>query len=276
MSLYPELENLPTQELIQLVLTEKDRNIRFRYERALWNRNNREVFEAAKYLCFCNDDNEKQLGASLLGILGGKKNNFSSNSIEVLLQMLKKEVKPCILMKILNALRSFEDSRKIILLARFKNHPINDIRCGVISALSNEKDSPAIDIIIELSADPDTKVRRWATMILGSIKSDTSEIREALFQRLLDEDSEADDDIYGEALVGLAKRKDERAISPLIQVLSSDYVGILAIEASIEFADPRLYPTLSKLETFGYEEEYTIKMKKSLLKEAKDNCKNQL
>ena len=90
-------------------------------------------------------------------------------------------------------------------------------------------------------------VRDWATFGLGSmIEADTPPIREALFARL----SDADDTVRGEALVGLALRKDERAIEPLIQELErhpAEKTGSLLIEAAEEMADTRLLPILTRL-----------------------------
>jgi hypothetical protein len=63
---------------------------------------------------------------------------------------------------------------------------------------------------------------------------------EALVSRLVD----SYDDARGEALVGLARRKDERVIEPLIKELTSENVGLLALEAAEDVASPRLLPSL--------------------------------
>ncbi len=71
--------------------------------------------------------------------------------------------------------------------------------------------------LIELSADSDFDVRNWATFGLGTlIDLDTPEIREALRQRL----DEEDDELRGEAFVGLAKRGDTACIAPLLRELN--------------------------------------------------------
>jgi hypothetical protein len=84
------------------------------------------------------------------------------------------------------------------------------------------------------------------------IEVDTPAIRAALYQRFLSEDSNDDEtaEIYGEALIGLANRKDSRIIPRLIQEIMSDNVGMLAIEAAEVFADDRLHPALLKLQTW--------------------------
>jgi hypothetical protein len=55
-------------------------------------------------------------------------------------------------------------------------------------------------------------------------------------------------------LVGLARRKDERVIDPLIHELSGDEVLDIAVEAAAELGDPRCYPALLRLrERYGCE-----------------------
>jgi HEAT repeat protein len=72
---------------------------------------------------------------------------------------------------------------------------------------------------------------------------DSPQIREALLARLNDSDF----DTRSEAAVGLAKRKEERGIEPLVGYLKSDRVGELFVEAAEMYADARLKPALVAL-----------------------------
>ena len=55
--------------------------------------------------------------------------------------------------------------------------------------------------------------RNWATFALGALSElDSPAIREALAARLAD----ADDEVRGEAIGGLAKRQDERAVDAIL------------------------------------------------------------
>src|SRR5262249_24072368 len=110
---------------------------------------------------------------------------------------------------------------------------------------------------IELSEDEDEDVRDWATFGLGTqIDLDTPQIREALAMRL-DDSGEA----QGEAMVGLARRKEERVLKPLLEALSWADPGGLILEAAEEYADPRLYQALLQLKarqtnSEGYYKDY--------------------
>lgn len=54
----------------------------------------------------------------------------------------------------------------------------------------------------------------------------------------------------GVALVGLAIRKDERVINPLITELKSGCVGMLPVEAASEMGDVRLKSALIDLQEY--------------------------
>ena len=74
----------------------------------------------------------------------------------------------------------------------------------------------AIEALIPLTADSDADVRDWATFAIGTQSdADYPELREALVQRLDDKSSK----VREEAIAGLAKRKDTRAVVPLFKLM---------------------------------------------------------
>jgi HEAT repeat protein len=73
--------------------------------------------------------------------------------------------------------------------------------------------------------------------------ADSPEIRQVLLDRLADSDF----DTRCEAAVGLAKRKEPRAIRGLADCLMSDRVGELYVEAAELYADPQLKGALGAL-----------------------------
>lgn len=237
-----------TEELIRLALDRKTDD----YDEVGWDavvtlhyRATREVLETAKKLLMSQIANERALGADILGQLGVPERAFPEESVTALLGNLKVEREPDVLCSVGTALGHHTDSRAIEPLCKLRNHPDDRARFGVVIGLLACENDLAIQTMMELSRDKDRDVRNWATFGLGSqINTDRPEIRQALLERLNEEE---DSEIRGEALVGLARRKDQRALEPLIKELSSETVIDMAVEAATEFATPQLEPTLIEL-----------------------------
>lgn len=85
--------------------------------------------------------------------------------------------------------------------------------------------------------DVDEHVRDWATFGLGVQGNlDSEQIREGLADRLTDTHR----DVRGEALCGLAKRRDKRALPALIAELNQAEPSDRAFEAAEAFLDDTL------------------------------------
>ncbi len=244
-----------TEELVRIAFSEVDRYAFHSALGTLQHRGSRDVFESACKLCNSEDADEMILGAEILGQLGIPERAFPDESLEVMLELLHENQDPDVLGSVGIALGHLGHPGAIEPLATLKTHASADVRHGVVFGLLSHECELAINTLIELSSDPDLTVRNWATFGLGSqIETDTPAIRAALFQRLIGEDRENDDtyEIYGEALVGLASRKDVRVLDPLIEELCSDCVGVLALEAAEAMADARLYPALMTLQQWWH------------------------
>jgi HEAT repeat protein len=80
--------------------------------------------------------------------------------------------------------------------------------------------------------DIDDDVRDWATFGLGVQGDlDSQEIRDALLERM----SDPNRDVREESLVGLGKRKDQRALAALISELNQSEVSERLIDAAKAF-----------------------------------------
>ena len=237
-----------TKELITLALNEEDGDVRWELVVTLIHREAQEIFEVAKRLCEGDSPNERELGADFLGQLDNDNKLFHEESLSILFKILEKEIDADVLQSATVALGHLGDERAVGYLVKLKDHPDEDVRYGVVFGLLTHETQEAIDTLIELSNDEDEDVRNWATFGLGTqIDVDTPEIREALFQRLNEKGNDTCDDVRGEALVGLAKRKDKRVFEPLMKELEREDAGPLILEAAEEFADPRLLPALLRL-----------------------------
>jgi HEAT repeat protein len=175
---------------------------------------------------------------------------FAADSFQLVTSVLEGTGDLETLCSSLYALGWLRVARGVDYVLGFLNHPDEQVRFAVTHALTKlNEDQRSIDGLIRLTTDNDVDVRDWATFGLGSIVDiDTPNIRSALLARLHDSDQVT----RCEALVGLARRKDNRIINTLIRELSGDDVLDLAVEGAAELGDPRCYPHLLKLcETHG-------------------------
>jgi HEAT repeat protein len=234
-------------EFVTMALTEPDEDTAWEAVVTLHFRGTREVFDVARQLCTSECPQERTLGANILGQLGVPKRRFPKESVKVLRELLAVDTDEDVLDAACIALGHTPDPTAIPSLARLKTHPSVKVRYAVVFALAGLEDQLAIKTLIEMSSDREELVRDWATFGLGTqIDVDTPEIRAALFARVVDEDEVT----RGEALVGLARRKDQRVIEPLIKELErypdAEY-GSYSVEAAEEIADARLLPVLTRL-----------------------------
>lgn len=235
-----------THEFVTMALTEPDDNAAWAAVEMLHFRGTREVFDTARQLCASQCPRERTLGANILGQLGVPTRTFPKESVAVLLELLKGETDDGVLDAACIALGHTPDESAVPSLIRFKRHPNASVRFAVVFALAGYEDELAIKTKIDMSFDEDELVRDWATFGLGRIDVDTPEIRAALLARIAD----ADETTRGEALVGLARRRDQRAIEPLIKELERYHNaehGDYSVEAAEEFADARLLRVLTRL-----------------------------
>lgn len=232
------------KELINVALCEHDDHLRWDAICALQRRGSDEVFQRAAALCGSFCEFERELGADILGQLDISEEPLLQNRVALLLEMLETERAPRVLIAVLSALGHQRSVEAIEPASRLRHHDDNDVRFAVVMALMYQDHPVAVASLIELTRDRNSDVRDWATFALGTqSEMDSREIREALAARLSDED----DDTRCEALVGLARRGDDRVVAPLIKALGAETVSSLELEAAELIADPRLYPALLAL-----------------------------
>jgi HEAT repeats len=241
----PQSDPRPIEELISTALSEPDE------EQIYWNavvalqwRGTLEVLDRASRLCQSRCPVECRLGAHILGQLGCPDRSFPKQCPQILLRMLEREEDNRVLCAILVALSHHRASEAIGPASRFRHHADHEVRYGVVLALTGYEDQEAHVVLIELTSDADAEVRDWATFALGTqSETDTPAIRDALAARLAD----IDIDTRCEALVGLARRRDQRALPSLHRELSGESVSPLAIEAATLIAIPQLIKELIAL-----------------------------
>ncbi|MGE6758303.1 HEAT repeat domain-containing protein [Corallococcus interemptor] len=218
--------------------------------KAIWElrtRGDDEVFEAAVRLLHSPSSCERGRGADILAQLGSPKPGpeLVTRCADEILAALATEQEAAVLASMGTALGHLRDARAVPALQPLKDHPDSDVRMGVVMGMMPHRDPVAIQTLIQLSRDSDEDVRNWATFSLGSQAEDvdTPELRDALFDRL----TESNIELRGEALVGLALRKDPRVLEPLRRELESSEVIVLAVEAAQALEDVSLLPLLLRL-----------------------------
>ena len=224
-------------ELFAVVVRELDDDARWVAIRQLHALGTREVFERAVQLCRSDAAAERVAGADILGQL----NAFSDEAMKTLLEMLD-DPDAAVVEAVVHALGQRQDSRTIDALARVAAHEASNVRWAVATALEDLiVDERAERVLLALMKDDDTSVRDQATFAVGSLSDhDTPRIRAALAERLRDDDR----CVAHEAALGLARRRDARAI-PYIVVAVESADGEIE-EAADEITSPDMLTELLK------------------------------
>ena len=234
-----------TEELVSFALSELSEELAWQAVTVLHFRGTEEVLERAQRLATSSCNRERRLGADILGQLGVPDRTFPVECTEILCRMLSVEEDAQVLASILIALSFQNCSDAISLVTGFLDHSDPAVRHAVVLALASAECPEAITYLVSLSRDADDDVRDWATFTLGTLfETDTPQIRDALFERIADRH----DDTRGEALLGLARRKDSRIVDALKTELGSDCVGALAVEAAEALASAELRQHLVNLQ----------------------------
>jgi hypothetical protein len=247
-----DLTQLPTSVLVQrtLALARGEPVLQseeyWTHVRVLHFRSGRDVLDEGVALCSSSDAISRAVGADILAQLGGRDRvavfPFADDSAGPLVALLA-DTEPMVIASALYALGHLGRGEPAQ-LARLSKHASEDVRHAVAYALGGRTDAMSIATLVELSGDADTATRDWATFALGALtEEDCPAIRSALAARLIDHD----DDVRAEAIAGLAQRRDERAVHPLLQELSRGDVGTLLIEAAGVMPRPEFVPYLDVL-----------------------------
>jgi HEAT repeat protein len=214
------------------------------------------VFARASELCGSESLDDRIIGVWVLGQNNSEEKKLEKEATTRLLELLSGETEQLVITSIALALGHLGDSRAVAALTALRKHEDDDVREAVAYALAEIADPGTVPILIELSRDVYEGARSYAILGLGTaLDLDTPEIREALADRLED----IDDETRGEALVGLARRKDPRVLAALRAELQNEDVGTLPIEAAMELADPSLLESLEELEEWWDEDPELLK-----------------
>lgn len=247
-----EADHRSARDLANIVLTMDDADeadsVYWNAMSTLYRRGTREIFDEARDLCVSECPFEQRIGCNILAQLGSPERPFAAESFPLVASIACKTDNLDTLTCALCAMGWLRDARGVDVALALINHPDDVVRYWVSHVLTAlDEDPRSIEGLIRLTSDSSDLVRDWATFGLGTqTDADSPAIREALVARLDD----VDVFVRGEALVGLAKRQDERVVEPLRRAFESgiyakgpsDY----ATDALCELSDIERFPQLSR------------------------------
>lgn len=200
-------------------------------------------FQSGLALLWSSDPLERAVGADVLGQLGWQDRAFLEESVDALLGALRDPDQSVVESSII-ALGHRASSRAIDAILPFVDHPSSDLRYASVHGLMPHETPIVIDALVKLSRDTDRDVRDWATFTLASqFASDSSTLKAALRERVEDPDPE----VRGEAIVGLARRRDSGVAATILRELRGEFHGDWAVQAAGLLGDPQFLPALRSL-----------------------------
>jgi HEAT repeat protein len=188
----------------------------------LRTKGSRDVFEIAAEWLRAGDPLARARAADVLGQLGvgpQRPHAFPQEACNLLLDLLMEETHPRVIASAIIALGHIHDPRALPIVYKFVSHENAVARHATAFTLGCYSDDPAsIPGLMLLMMDPDDDVRDWATFSLCVwSEQDSGLICDALAQRIGD----GFENVRLEAIAGLSKRGDIRALPALAELLET-------------------------------------------------------
>jgi HEAT repeat protein len=191
------------------------------------------------------DPTVRAAACDLLGLASDLHEQVRADAAAALIALAATESDADVHWSIATALGATRDGRAIPVLVDLAGSPDSDVRFRVANALpdvlDDHPDGPGVGALIDLCGDPDRDVRDWATFGLGRVSTaDGTAVRQALCDRTLDDHRS----VRLEAVRGLARRRDARALPLVRGLLAEREVEASTFEAAAFLAHPWLLPLL--------------------------------
>jgi len=214
-------KRLTAKQLISKAYHIEDEDSYMSYINQLRERGDDEVFQLAKRLAYSKDNLYREISASILSQFGYKTKLYRGESIYLLGKLLHDKNDDVVSTAIygFGHRKCTRYADKIASFVSSKSLPIKE---ALAFSLGGYEDKKSIDALILLMQDENYHVRNWSTFSLAQItECNTPKICDALYKSFSNEKSE----IRGEALLGLALRKDKRTIDAIIEDLQKLFYG---------------------------------------------------
>ena len=169
---------------------------------------------------------------------------FAPEETEALLVVGLSDANPRVLQAAIFGLAHRPAAAALPTLLGLVGHPDPRIRFALARALGSYAEPDATAALMRLARDRDDDVRDWATFGIGALRdTDDEAIRALLWANAHDPDR----DVRGEAVVGLARRRDPRVIDLLKDRLNDGDCRGYELEAVLEMPRPELLVPLQTL-----------------------------
>lgn len=238
------LEEIATATLLSQVARAPsgDSEERWALVSELHRRGSSEIFRSAVDWCRSEGMSLRCLGADVLGQLGYADSYPFGEESEPILVKLLHDHEPDVVADALVALGHLGRGNASV-IAALASHPNARVRYAVAFCLGPRTEEVATQTLVALTRDDDRDVRDWATFGLGDLNAaDSSDVRAALAERLVD----VDEEIRGEAMVGLANRHVTEVIPTILRELRATG-SALAVRAAAILGDSLFVPALNQL-----------------------------
>ncbi len=265
-------KNWTDEKIISRLINNKTDKSRWENIRTLRQRPSEELFLKSVELTKSDNTKIRKIGVDILAQLGLSPRPFLKETLKVYFELLEIETDPDVLMSLLYSIGHNNDEldkEQIDKICSFIDNENSWVKEGLVYALLGIDNLTAIETLIKLSSDKLSHIRNWATFGLGSqIERHNKNIREALWNRVNDKHQET----KLEAIVGLAKRKDNRVNEVINREIIDGEYGTLLFEAILEIKDNEFLPLLKEnLKSIKNDKNINPEWKKDL-----KNCINEL
>jgi len=241
-----DLKTWSTETLIARARVEVEGDAYWSLVVELQCRGGRTELDACCQLVASADPAERALGADILGQLGTSVTGRSvwRNEAIALLRPLLRDPEAEVRGSAAYSLGHRIATEAVAELAALVGDESPFVRLGVAFALGGMSDATAVTTLLRLCADGDFDVRNWATFgVAQQTDADDAAIRDVLFHAL----SDAEWEIRGEAMVGLALRHDLRVIPYVEAELAGEFLGSYGAYAAKALADIRFCSALKRI-----------------------------
>ena len=169
---------------------------------------------------------------------------YALEAAQAMLVAALADPRPCVLQSAIAGLGHQPVAGTLAALLGFVDHPDVRVRWALTHTLAEYPEPEAVAALLRLSSDRDDAVRDWATFSLGTL-SDADD--EAVRARLWANAHDPNRDVRGEAVVGLARRSDPRAVDLLRERLVDGDCRVYELEAAEEMPRAELLGPLQAL-----------------------------